>query len=162
MKMVSVLLLNILLGFVWVSMQEDFSPGQYLIGFGASFILLTLLSREYGRRVWASLDFIIFLLWSILKSSIQVAALILARRPALDQGIIAIPLDAQTDLEVSALATSITLTPGTLSIDTARMPDGQAVLYVHSLTVGDPEALRQEIKREFEQRILRVTRGGSQ
>jgi multicomponent Na+:H+ antiporter subunit E len=159
MRLGHVLLLNILLAIIWAAFQSDVGPGEVLFGFVVSFILLALLSREYGRRVLAVISFTIFLLWSIFKSSLQVAALILAPRPALDQGIVAIPLDAQSDLEISTLATAITLTPGTLSVDVARNPQGERVLYVHSLTLGDPVRMRQEIKEEFEQRILRFTRG---
>jgi multicomponent Na+:H+ antiporter subunit E len=159
MKLGQVLLLNIMLAIFWAAFQSDVGPGEVLFGFVVSFIVLSLLSREYGRRVLAVINFNIFLLWSIFTSSLQVAALILAPRPALDQGIVAIPLDAKSNLEVTTLATAITLTPGTLSVDVARNQQGERVLYVHCLTLGDPARMRKEIKEEFEQRILRFTRG---
>lgn len=159
MKLAYVLLLNILLAIIWAAFQSSIGPGEVIFGFAVGFILLSLLSREYGRRVLALAGFILFLSWSIVKSSMQVAALILAPRPALDQGIIAIPLAAETDIEVATLATSITLTPGTLSVDVARNRHGERVLYVHSLMLGDPVRMRQELQEEFEARILRFTRG---
>ena len=71
----------------------------------------------------------------------------------------AIPLAVHSDLEIAILASSITLTPGTLSVDVGHSPTGERVLYVHSLVLGDPEALRRTLQRDFEQRILQITRG---
>jgi multicomponent Na+:H+ antiporter subunit E len=101
---------------------------------------------------------VVFLLWSIIVSSIQVAGIILSPHGRLRQGIVAIPVETQNDFELAALATSITLTPGTLSIDVGENADGQRVLYVHNLVVDDPEAMRRQIKEDFEKRIMRFTR----
>jgi len=162
MKLGNVLILNLLLALVWVALQGAGGPSEFLTGLIAGFILLALLHREYGRRVVEATRFVIFLLWSIVKSSIDVAVLILSPHPNLDQGIVAIPLDATTDFEVAILATSITLTPGTLSVDVGHNAAGQRVLYVHNLVTGDPEAMRRDIKQQFEQRILRFTRSSEE
>jgi multicomponent Na+:H+ antiporter subunit E len=77
----------------------------------------------------------------------------------LDQGIVAIPLTAERPLEIAMLATAITLTPGTLSVDVGVDAEGRRVLYVHDLVVHDPEAVRKSIKEDFEARVLRITRG---
>lgn len=153
-------LLNLALAALWQSFQPDSSPVGFAVGLVVGFLVLSIMSREYGRRVWAAIAFSTFLAYSIVVSSLQVAMLIMARRPQLDQGIIAIPLEASTDIEIAALATSITLTPGTLSVDVRTDESGQRVLFVHNLVVGDPEEMRKTIKRDFEQRILRFTRSG--
>lgn len=158
MKMGTALLLNILVGLVWYVLQPAASPGSFILGFCVGFVLLAVLHRPYGRRSWATLAFFVFLLIAIVKSSVQVATIILRPELRLDQGIVAIPLTASSDFEIATLATSITLTPGTLSVDTGYAADGQRVLYVHNLVIGDPEAMRREIKDQFEQRILRFTR----
>lgn len=159
MRLGSILLLNLALTIAWGALQMTRDASDYLIGFIVSFILLTLIHREYGARVLASCSFVIFLVWSIVKSSLQVASLILSRRPQLDQGIVAIPLEVTSDFEVAVLATSITLTPGTLTVDVGHDAGGRRVLFVHNLVIGDPEAMRRDIKQQFEQRILRFTRG---
>jgi multicomponent Na+:H+ antiporter subunit E len=68
---------------------------------------------------------------------------------------VAIPLDVETDVEITLLANLITLTPGTLSMD---ISDDRKVLYVHAMYVDDPEALRAEIKNGFERRVLEMLR----
>lgn len=156
----NVFLINILLAVLWAAYQQQWSTNNVIIGFVVGYVLLSILHHGYGSLVFNVVAFVVFLVWSILKSSIQVASIVVAPTLKLDQGIIAIPLDAQTDLEISLLATSITLTPGTLSVDTGWNTQGQHVLYVHNLVMGDPDDARRVIKQEFERRILRITRGG--
>lgn len=153
------LLLNVALAFLWQAFQPESTPADLAVGALVGFFVLAIMQHEYGRRVWALISFGIFLAYSIIVSSLQVAGLILARHPNLDQGIVAIPLEASNDVEITLLATSITLTPGTLSVDVRTDENGQRVLYVHNLVVGDPDEMRKSIKRDFEQRILRFTRG---
>lgn len=155
-----VFLLNVLLALLWPALQQRLAAGEVLIGFVIGFLLLATLNHDYGRRVLAIVGFILFLLWSILVSSIQVARYILSRQLMLDQGIVAIPLTVERPLEIAMLATAITLTPGTLSVDVGVDAQGRRVLYVHDLVVHDPEAVRKSIKDDFEARILRITRGG--
>jgi multicomponent Na+:H+ antiporter subunit E len=152
------LLLNILVAFVWYVLQPEASPGSFILGLFVGFALMAAIFRPYGARTWAAAAFVAFLATAIVKSSIQVAAVILRPDPGLDQGIVAIPLAAESDFEIASLATAITLTPGTLSVDVGYDSTERRVLYVHNLIVGNPEAMRREIKDEFEQRILRFTR----
>lgn len=127
----------------------------YLIGA----IALGLLNRSFGRvSLWGSL-YAVYLIWQIILSSIQIAWLVIQPKLKLDPGIIAVPLAVATDFEITLLASSITLTPGTISVDLGRNPSGQQVLFVHNLTVGDPEAFRRSIYEGFERRIMRFTRG---
>lgn len=158
MKMGSVLLLNFLVAFVWQAMQPKAGPGDYILGFVVGFVMLALIYRPYGRRTWGAVTYGVYLIWAIIKSSIQVASIILSPHARLRQGIVAVPVEPCTDFELALLASSITLTPGTLSIDVTREASGQRVLYVHNLLVDDPEEMRRQIKADFERRIVRFTR----
>ena len=70
-------------------------------------------------------------------------------------GIVAIPLEARTDDEITLLANVISLTPGTLSLDVS---DDRKVLYIHAMFIDDEQQLRDEIKSGFERRLLDVLR----
>jgi len=70
-------------------------------------------------------------------------------------GILAVPLDAQSDAEITLLANLLTLTPGTLSLDVS--PD-RRFLYVHIMYITDADATRRRIKDGFERRVLEVLR----
>jgi multicomponent Na+:H+ antiporter subunit E len=72
-------------------------------------------------------------------------------RPA----VVAIPLDARTDAEITLLANLISLTPGTLSLDLSA---DRRTLYVHGMFVRDRETFVRSIKHGLERRLLGVMR----
>ena len=63
-------------------------------------------------------------------------------------------------IEITTLASTITLTPGTLSVDLGVDEDGRQVLFVHSLFSSEPDAVRDNIKRAFERRIRLIFEEG--
>ncbi len=72
-------------------------------------------------------------------------------------GVIAIPLDARTDVEITMLANLITLTPGSVSLD---LSEDKRTLYVHAMYIdgGDVEAYRRSVKEGLERRVLELLR----
>jgi len=72
-------------------------------------------------------------------------------------GVVAIPLDARTDVEIALLANLITLTPGSVTLD---LSEDRRVLYVHAMYIdgGDVEAYRRAIKEGLERRVLELLR----
>jgi multicomponent Na+:H+ antiporter subunit E len=67
--------------------------------------------------------------------------------------IVALPLDVDTDAEITLLANMITLTPGTLSMDVS---DDRSVLFVHVVHGEEPEKVKQDIKQVFEKLVHEV------
>ena len=80
----------------------------------------------------------------------RVTLLVLRPRIELRPGIVAVPVDLAHDWQVALLANLITLTPGSLTVEVSS---DRKTLFVHDLVVGDPEAVRREIKQGFERRI---------
>ena len=72
-------------------------------------------------------------------------------------GVVAIPLDARTDAEITLLANLITLTPGSVSLD---LSEDRRVLYVHAMYIdgGDVEAYVRSVKEGLERRVLELLR----
>lgn len=72
-------------------------------------------------------------------------------------GVVAIPLDARTDVEITLLANLITLTPGSVTLD---LSEDRSVLYVHAMYIddGDVEAYRRSVKEGLERRVLELLR----
>jgi multicomponent Na+:H+ antiporter subunit E len=70
-------------------------------------------------------------------------------------GVVAIPLDVKTDIQIALLANLVTLTPGSISLD---ISGDRSVLYLHVMYIEEPEAVRREIKEGFERRILEAFR----
>ena len=74
----------------------------------------------------------------------------------INPGIVKIPTDMKSDYGIAALANSITLTPGTITMDFAE-EDGQNYLYVHWIDVKetDPEKAGEAIKGSLERGVRR-------
>lgn len=106
-------------------------------------------------KIFKGIGFIGFYLKEILISNIRVAYDALTPTHQMKPGIIAVPLDATTDTEILAFSNLMSMTPGTMSF---AISEDKTQLYVHAMYVDDPEALQQEIKNEFEQRIIGVLR----
>jgi multicomponent K+:H+ antiporter subunit E len=64
-----------------------------------------------------------------------------------------VPLALRTDLGISLLANTVSLTPGTVS---AWLSPDRSHLVVHGLKVKDPDALIAEIKHRYETPIKEV------
>lgn len=107
-----------------------------------------------GVLMW--LRYLAILAREIWWSAVTVARLVLGPLDRLRSGFIAVPMDAETDLEITVLANSITLTPGTITV---HVEPEKRVIIIHAIDTGqDPEDVRQSIKSVLEANILRFTR----
>jgi len=106
-------------------------------------------------KIPRALFLILYFLWEVVLANVRVAICVLSPLRNLKPGFVAIPLAAKTDAEITFLANMITLTPGTLTVDVS---DDRKTLYIHSIFAEDPKAVRDQIKHNFERRLLRVTR----
>ena len=153
------LLLNLLLALVWVALTGQVTLGNLFGGFVLGYLVLWLTQRlwdsaPYVHRVRRLLGFTLFFLWELLLANLRVAILVLSPLRRLRPAVVALPLTAHTDTEITLLANLITLTPGTLSLDVSA---DRRVLYVHAMDVADMEQFRRDIAR-LEQRLLEVCR----
>lgn len=153
----SLLLGNILLALLWPAINGTFTVRSVIGGFLFAAIILTAYDRRYSLWLMRIGLFLLHLMWTIIESCLQVAALIVTRR-RYPQAIIGYELEADSDFETLVLATAITLTPGTISVDIGRNPDGRRILYVHLLDGRYPERFRHNLKHGFEQRIFQIVR----
>lgn len=154
------LLQNLLLALVWTMLTGDMSFGNLLTGFLLGYLIL-LFQRagshqgNYARRVAAVFRFAAFFIYELVVSSFRVAHDVLTPTLHMRPGIIAIPLDVETDIEITVLANVITLTPGTVTID---ISEDHKMIYVHAMFADDPEQVRQQIKDGLERRLLEIMR----
>ena len=90
---------------------------------------------------------IVLMLYDIVRCNLQVARLVLGPRQTVKPGWIWIPLELTNIHGITALASLITLTPGTVS---AELSDDRRYLLVHVLNMRDPETEIAEIKTRYE------------
>lgn len=151
---------NILLTLIWVALTGDYSFANFLFGFILSYFMLRMIimgsgSSKYFVILPKVIAFIFFFLWELIKANLQVAYEVMTPNYNMTPGIVKVPLDAKTNLEITSLANIITLTPGTLSLDVSN---DRKVLYVHSMYIKDREKFIHGIKNGFEKRILEILR----
>jgi len=94
-------------------------------------------------------------LWEIIKANIDVAYRVLHPKLPINPGIVKVKTELQSDTAITFLANSITLTPGTLSVDIDR---DNGVLYVHwiNVTSKDPNAETKIIIERFEKILKKI------
>lgn len=110
-------------------------------------------------RAWYTFTYVLWIIGEIVKGSFAVAAGVYSPRTRSSPAIVEYPLRATTDLEIIAMASSITITPGTLVVGTAHgtLEEGPS-LFVHVLFADSREQVVEDL-REMEQRLLRASRG---
>ncbi|MFD1646801.1 Na+/H+ antiporter subunit E [Haloarchaeobius litoreus] len=92
--------------------------------------------RRTVPRVARTVAFLPVLLWEVAKANVALAVVILHPRLPIDPSVDALETDTREDLERMVLANSITLTPGTLTVDVQ-----DRTFLVHSLTAESRESL---------------------
>lgn len=153
--------LNIGLALVWVTLTGAFGPINLAFGFVLGYLTLRLSQRVLGSSAYFSKvrqvsGFLLFFLWELLAANIRVAIDVLTPQPHMQPRVLAVPLDALTDTEITFFANALSLTPGTLSLDVST---DRRVLYIHAMYAADAEATRRAIKDGLERRVLALTRG---
>ncbi len=153
--------LSVTLTILWLLLVNQFSAGQVILG-----ALLGWLIPFSTTRFWpdpirihhplALMRYFVVFIYDIVLGSFQVAYLILRGPKHLRPAFIRIPLVLKTDLAISLLANTISLTPGTVS---AWLSEDRRTLIVHTLDTGDAEALIADIKQRYEAPLKRIFEG---
>jgi len=154
------LILNLLIGVIWMFLSESYSFASFLVGFVIGAALLFLLNRFipdsfYFKQVKAILYLIFLFIKELILANIEVLKWVYKPRLDFQPGIIALPIDVKKNWEITLLANLITLTPGTLSVDVSR---DQRFIYIHAIDLPDVNKTIVGIKDSFEKAIREVTR----
>jgi len=148
------------LSLVWVGLTGSATAGNLLAGAGLAYFVLHFAQDTMGvtpplRRIRRAFGLGGYLVWELILASLRVAYDVVTPTHYMAPAVVGIPLDARTDAEITTLATLVSLTPGTLSLDVS---DDRRVLFIHAMYVHDRERLVRSIKQGFERRVLEVLR----
>lgn len=152
-------LLTALLTVVWLLLVNRWSLNSLLFGFFLGLVIPVVTApfwpdRPTLRGPLKIVEYLAIALWDICVANVIVARLILFKRAQdLEPHFIAIPLDLRHPEAITALAATITLTPGTVSADLSA--DGHYLL-VHCLHAPDPDSVVEEIKDRYERRLKEI------
>lgn len=110
-------------------------------------------------RIWYSVVYVVWLLLEVLKQAAKLGWDVFTPGLLVSPSIVEFPLHASTRLEIAAIESSITITPGTLTLGIYEPEDGSMKsLFVHFLYAHTHEDAIAELE-DMERRLLRATRG---
>lgn len=146
----------------WLLLTFSLSTGNLLTGAGAA-LLTTLLFGKYSLRsntklieparyFWFLVYLLIFI-WEVLKANFDVAYRVIHPSMPIKPGIVRVPLEIKSDIARAMLASSITMTPGTITVDII----GDEI-FVHWIYVSseDPDDYVMKVSGRFEKYIKKI------
>ncbi len=100
---------------------------------------------------------LVIFMWELTKANVDVALRALSIKPRVNPGIVKVETDLKSEYAQAMLANSITLTPGTITMDVAE-ENGKTCYYIHWIDVAaeDVAEAGSSIKGTLEKWIRRI------
>ena len=152
----------------WVLITWSFKVEELAAGAVVSLAVALFSSRFFihEKAFWllnpvkffGLIAYLFIFLWELIKANCDVARRVYGGCKDVNPGIVKVPVDVKSDYGRSMLANSITLTPGTITMDIAEEEDGQAYYYIHWIDVSaeSGESAGKAIKGTLEKGVRRV------
>lgn len=144
---------------VWLLLLNDLSAGGLAVGLVVGTVVPLVTAPYWPDRPrlrigWPLLSYLGVVLWDVVVANFEVAWVILTRPSArLRSSWLVVPLEVRSPEAITALAATISLTPGTVSVDVSGC--GRALL-VHALDVADEAEAVARIKSRYEAHLRRI------
>jgi multicomponent Na+:H+ antiporter subunit E len=133
---------------LWLALWSDVSAANVLSGvLLAGAIVLLFDTWHDGTVVVRPIHvarFALHFLYKLVQASLVVARTVLTPQHRINTGIVAIPLRGCSDAVATLIADTISLTPGTLTLEVRRDPP---TLYIHALDVRNVEQVQADVRR---------------
>ncbi len=141
---------------IWILLHGSATPGHFFVGLVMAILIIRFLKKSYYQdrtffRIGSYFRYLRSFTWELLVANLQVLKIVLAPRIAIRPGIIPYKTACKTPLGVTMLANSITLTPGTLSVDVS---EDHETIFVHTLDIDHPDEVIASIRKGLEQPIV--------
>jgi multicomponent Na+:H+ antiporter subunit E len=153
-------LVAIILALIWTAITGQLTLLNLMFGGVIGLIALWIVRQRVATPLLLSrlrriISLALLFFYELALSAFRVAALVVSPNMTkrLNPAIIAFPLTARSDVEITLLANLITLTPGTLSVDVS---EDRKYIYVHCINAPDKQAVIDEIASGFEAKIIEV------
>ena len=149
---------SLLLFVVWLLLNNSISAGHIVL---ATFFAITIPWLVTGMRdehpkilkPWLAIRYVLMVMKDILTANVEVALLIVGPVKTLKPGFVAIPIEVDSDLGITILASTVSLTPGTVSAEVSK---DRAWLYVHFLHLENEAELIESVKQRYERPIKEI------
>lgn len=150
---------SILLLVVWLMLNETISLGHIILGSVLAIVIPLLCAplrvpQVKIKRPFKAVSYVLFVLKDVIVANFEVAFLVVGPMRRIKPGLVAVPLDLSDTLPITVLASTVTMTPGTVSADVSK---DQKWLYVHVLNmpVNEQEVI-DLIKQRYESRVKEI------
>lgn len=162
-------ILSLLLFFVWLLLNNSVSAGHILLAVILA-IAIPLVTSPFRTKQplvikpGLALRHLMLVLYDIITANFQVAILILGPTKKLTPGFVKVPLDLTHSLPITILASTVSLTPGTVSAEVYPWRESrnagdkaeQRFLLIHVLDLKDKQALINTIKQRYEAPLMEI------
>jgi multicomponent Na+:H+ antiporter subunit E len=159
MRYVTVFILSMIF---WFMLTFEFTFSNFIVGVAASLITSLIFTRFFVKDVYKLIQphryfwFLVYLVVFIrecIKANIDVAYRVLHPAMPIRPGIVKVKTTLKSDMAKMLLANSITMTPGTISVDII-----DDYLYIHWIYISsdNPEVYTGIITGAFEKYIKRI------
>ena len=154
-------LLSMTMLVLWLLLVNDLSAGHLLLGALLGWLVPLYTARFWPERVHVRrplvlLRFVAVVLYDIAVANVTVARLILGPAERMRPAFLVMPLTLRSDVAISLLANTISLTPGTVS---TFLSADRRCLVIHSLHTTAPDELVATIRRRYEQPLKEILEG---
>jgi multicomponent K+:H+ antiporter subunit E len=149
---------SLFLAVLWLLMVNSFSVAHMLLGLTLG-LFIPFITRAFWpeqakvHHLLPLLRYFMVLLVDIVRSNLAVARRILFYPNQLTPGFVIFPLELDDDFAITILASTISLTPGTVS---AHYDSDAGTLLLHVLHLTDEDELIRDIKTRYEQPLKEI------
>ena len=154
---------SLLLFAVWLLLNNSYSLGHILLG-GLLATVIPLITLPFKQpqplilKPGLAIKQLLVVLYDIITANIHVAFLILGPIKKLRPAFVKVPLDITHEMPIAILASTVSLTPGTVSAEVYPFPEAlpegeepeQRYLLIHVLDLEDEQELIETIKTRYE------------
>jgi multicomponent K+:H+ antiporter subunit E len=149
--------LSLLLFSIWQLLADGVGGGSVVVGLILAWGIPQLTQSFWPERpavfkAWRLPGYLLLVLWDIVIASFEVAWLIISpRRP--EPMFISYPLQLDSPQAIAILASTISLTPGTV---TADVSDDHKILLIHALDTRTAEEVIEAIHKRYEKPLMEM------
>ncbi|AMW33558.1 Na+/H+ antiporter subunit E [Fervidobacterium islandicum] len=146
--------------FTWLVLTWTIDPQEIIVGLIVSAVISVIFKRYYNIKLSAKFIpglfkfvfvYIPVFIWEMLKANLDVASRVVEPKVKVKPGFVRIKTDLKGDVAKLTLANSVTLTPGTITVD---IKDDE--LYIHWIEVKGTD---EESKKSFYGVFERILKG---
>ena len=151
-------ILSFILILIWLFLNSTVAIGHIVLGTILAILIPLFTSNFWEKNVSIGspltlLKFIFIVAYDIIISNLTVARQVIDSNDKLKPKFFNLPLDIKHPLAISTLASTISLTPGTVSCD---LSEDKTYLIIHGLVIDDENETIKEIKQRYEAPLMEV------